>query len=156
MRRWEVFHSHAEHAGHPGPVARPAQWTRGALPRLFPPFRTPVRRASAAHYVALTLLSFATTVLLTRLYLALTGYPQLGSGEFHIAHMLWGGLLLFIAALLPLLLTNHWAFTTAALLSGSGVGLFIDEVGKFITRNNNYFHPLAAPIIYGVFLLTAF
>jgi hypothetical protein len=40
--------------------------------------------------------------------------------------MLWGGVLLFLAALLPLLLSNRWALTAAALLCGSGVGLFID------------------------------
>jgi hypothetical protein len=39
-------------------------------------------------------------------------------------------------------------------LSGVGVGLFIDEVGKFITQQNNYFFPAAAPIIYAVFLIT--
>jgi len=39
-------------------------------------------------------------------------------------------------------------------LSGVGVGLFIDEVGKFITRTNNYFFPAAAPIIYAFFLIT--
>ena len=121
---------------------------------MLPHVRTPVRRAGAAHYVLLTVVSFGISVSLTRLYLALTNYPQLGGGEFHIAHMLWGGILLFLAALLPLLLSNRWALTVAALLCGSGVGLFIDEVGKFITSNNNYFHPLAAPIIYAVFLLT--
>jgi len=42
----------------------------------------------------------------------------------------------------------------SAVLSGVGVGLFIDEVGKFITRSNDYFFPIAAPIIYGIFLLT--
>jgi len=121
---------------------------------MLPHVRTPVRRAGAAHYVLLTVVSFGISVSLTRLYLALTNYPQLGGGEFHIAHMLWGGALLFLAALLPLLLSNRWALAVAALLCGSGVGLFIDEVGKFITSNNNYFHPLAAPIIYAVFLLT--
>jgi hypothetical protein len=63
-------------------------------------------------------------------------------------------LFLFVAALLPLLLANRWAFTLAALMAGVGVGLFIDEVGKFITSGNDYFYPPAAPIIYVFFLLT--
>jgi len=67
--------------------------------------------------------------------------------------VLWGGLILFIAALLPLLFTNQWIYTTSAVLSGLGVGLFMDEVGKFITQTNDYFYPPAAPIIYAFFLL---
>jgi hypothetical protein len=39
-------------------------------------------------------------------------------------------------------------------LCGCGVGLFIDEVGKFITQSNNYFTPAAAPVIYALFLAT--
>jgi hypothetical protein len=53
-----------------------------------------------------------------------------------------------------LLYANRWAYTWSAILSGLGVGLFIDEVGKFITQNNDYFFPAAAPIIYAFFLLT--
>lgn len=116
--------------------------------------RRPVVREDAEQYLLLTLLSFAGSVLLTRLFLALTGYAQIGGGKLHIAHMLWGGLLLFVATLILVVLANRWAQTAGAVLSGIGVGLFIDEVGKFITQNNDYFYPLAAPIIYAFFLLT--
>jgi len=116
--------------------------------------RRPVQRQGANQYLLILLLSFAASVTLTRLFLQLTGYPQLGGGTIHIAHVLWGGLLLFSAALLPLIIANRWAFTVGAFLAGAGVGLFIDEVGKFITQSNDYFYPLAAPIIYAFFLLT--
>lgn len=116
-------------------------------------FRRPVKRQGAEQYMLFTLLSFAASVTLTRLFLSLAGYPQVGGGEFHIAHVLWGGLLLFIAALLPITIANRWVYTLGAFMAGAGVGLFIDEVGKFITQSNNYFYPLAAPIIYAFFLL---
>ncbi len=122
--------------------------------RLVSQIRTPVKRQGAETYLLITLLSFAASVSLTRLFLELTGYPQLGGGELHIAHVLWGGLLLFIASLLPLILSNRWAYMVGAVLAGTGVGLFIDEVGKFITQSNNYFYPAAAPIIYAFFLVT--
>jgi len=113
-----------------------------------------VQRESAERYLLLTLLSFAASVSLTRLFLSLSNYPQIGSGELHIAHVLWGGLLLYIAAILPLLFANRRIYTISALLAGSGIGLFIDEVGKFITQKNDYFTPAAASIIYVLFLLT--
>jgi hypothetical protein len=116
--------------------------------------RKPVKRHGAERYLLITLLSFAASVSLTRLFLQLTGYPKLGSGSLHIAHVLWGGLLLFVAALLPLILANRWVYDNSAILAGVGVGLFIDEVGKFITQNNDYFYPPAAPIIYAFFLVT--
>lgn len=99
------------------------------------------------------LLSFALSVSLTRLFLELTGYPQLGGGDLHIAHLLWGGLLLFVAALLPLIFANRWVYLLGSALAGVGIGLFIDEVGKFITQTNDYFYPAAAPIIYALFLI---
>jgi hypothetical protein len=116
--------------------------------------RKPVRREGGERYLLFTLLSFAASVALTRLFLELTGYPQIGGGELHIAHVLWGGLLLFGAALLPLIFANRWIYVVGSLLAGAGVGLFIDEVGKFITSSNDYFHPIAAPIVYVFFLLT--
>jgi len=113
-----------------------------------------VRRDFAERYLSVVLLSFAASVSLTRLFLSLTGYPQIGGGDLHIAHALWGGLLLFIATLLPLIIANRWVYTATAFLAGVGVGLFIDEVGKFITQRNDYFYPAAAPIVYAFFLLT--
>ncbi len=124
------------------------------MKRKTPAIRSGIRRQRAEEYLLITLLSFAASVAVTRLFLFLTGYPQIGGGALHIAHVLWGGLLLFIACLLPLLLANRWALSASALLSGVGVGLFIDEVGKFITSSNDYFYPWAAPIIYVFFLLT--
>jgi hypothetical protein len=116
--------------------------------------RSLVRRKHAVTHLLITLLCFAFSVTGTRIFLELTGYPQLGGGDLHIAHMLWGGLFLFVACLLPLIWVNQWVLNLSALISGLGVGLFIDEVGKFITSSNNYFYPSAAPIIYAFFLLT--
>ena len=125
------------------------------LPRLNPiKDRSPVQRKHAAEYLLITLISFGFSVGATRLFLEVTGFPQLGGGEIHIAHVLWGGLLLFISSLLPVIYINRWNLRLSALLAGLGIGLFIDEVGKFITQTNDYFYPAAAPIVYVIFLLT--
>jgi hypothetical protein len=116
--------------------------------------RSPVRREQAPQYLLLTLIAFAVSITITRMFLQLTGYPRLGAGSLHIAHVLWGGLLLFLASLLPLILVNRWALNLSAVLAGAGAGLFLDEVGKFITSTNDYFYPPAAPIVYIFFLLT--
>ncbi len=81
------------------------------------PVRAPVKRQYAEYYILLSLISFAASVTLTRLFLELTGYPQIGNSELHIAHVLWGGLLLFIASLVPLIFANRWAYSLGAFLS---------------------------------------
>ena len=115
--------------------------------------RPGARRDHAERYLFVTIAAFAISVAATRWYLDLTGYPKVGGGGLHVAHMLWGGLLLVVAALLPLLFVGRRVLLLSALLAGVGVGLFIDEVGKFITESNDYFFAPAAPLIYGALLL---
>ncbi len=114
----------------------------------------PVQRVDADRHWLLMVVSFGVSVVGTRLYLEAAGYPQIGNSTLHIAHVLWGGLLLFVAVCIFLTFGNRWSFSLGAITGGAGVGLFIDEVGKFITQSNDYFFPFAAPIIYGFFLLT--
>jgi hypothetical protein len=121
--------------------------------RKFPRFWKLIERENAVRYMMVSLFSFVATVSVVRSFLALTGYPQIGSGTLHIAHVLWGGLILYIAAILPLIYLNPRLHSLGAILSGVGMGLFLDEVGKFITREYDYFFPAAAPIMYVFFLL---
>ncbi|MCC7161471.1 MAG: hypothetical protein IT331_03175 [Anaerolineae bacterium] len=114
---------------------------------------SPVRQQAADSLLAVFIVAFAVTVIVVRVFLQLSGYPQIGNSTFHIAHLLWGGLLLFVAVVFLLSLANRWVLWVAALLGGVGVGLFIDEVGKFITQDNDYFFPLAFPIIYAFLLV---
>ncbi|WP_442790199.1 hypothetical protein [Nocardia sp. CDC153] len=110
-------------------------------------------RPGSGRLVTIMAVCFGLTVVITRLYLMASGYPKIGGKTYHIAHALFGGLLLVIACLVMFLFAGRAALNTAAALSGVGLGLFIDEVGKFITSDNDYFFPLAAPIIYLAFLL---
>jgi len=112
------------------------------------------RQSQAEEHLLYVLAGLGSSVLITRSFLEWTDYPQIATGELHIAHVLWGGLLLFAASLLLLIWRGRAVQRLSSVLTGIGFGLFIDEVGKFITQSNDYFYPLAAPIIYAFFLLT--
>ncbi|MDP3954823.1 MAG: hypothetical protein Q8Q15_00480 [bacterium] len=101
-------------------------------------------------------LSAVASVLAIRFYLHATGFPQLGIGPLHVAHMLWGGLLMLIALVILLAFLDQRATVIAAVLGGIGFGAFIDELGKFITRDNDYFFQPTVALIYVIFVLIFF
>ena len=98
------------------------------------------------------LVSAVLALLSLRLYLYLSGFPQVGGKGFHIAHMLWGGLLMIVALVILLAFIDRTAQWTGAILGGAGFGIFIDELGKFITRDINYFYRPVVAIIYLIFI----
>jgi hypothetical protein len=113
----------------------------------------PARSVEAARLLERFFVSGVVAVLLIRAWLGLTGYPQIGGDGLHIAHMLFGGIGMLIALLASLTFLGRRSRVFAAIVGGAGFGAFIDELGKFITSNNNYFYQPAVAMIYVVFVL---
>src|SRR5438132_3019019 len=102
-------------------------------------------RAADADLLDTSLVSAIATVVIIRIFLEATGYPQLGGGGLHIAHVLWGGLGMLVAIVLLLLYLTPATRLIAAIVGGAGFGAFVAELGKFVTTDNDYvFYPTAA------------
>lgn len=115
------------------------------------PYR--IRDLQATALTEIWLVTAVVTILLIRGYLHLTGYPQVGGDTLHIAHMLYGGLGLTIALGMLFIFAHPVWKPIAALVGGAGFGTFIDELGKFITDDNDYFYRPTIALIYGVFVV---
>src|SRR5256886_16802432 len=111
------------------------------------PFKHVVRAADAALLDTFLVAAIA-TVIVIRIFLEATGYPQLGGGGLHIAHVLWGGLGMLVAIVLLLLYLSPTTRLVAAIVGGAGFGAFVDELGKFVTSDNDYFFKPTAAILY--------
>src|SRR5260221_6969172 len=112
-----------------------------------------IRNIEATSYRENFLVSAIVSVFIIRLYLHLTHYPTIGSGEFHIAHLLFGGFFMMAALLILMSFLNEKAAVISSILGGIGFGAFIDELGKFITSDNNYFFQPTIALIYIIFVL---
>jgi hypothetical protein len=88
-----------------------------------------------------------------RAFLTLTGFPSIGGGGLHIAHMLWGGALMVVALVLLLIYLDRTVQHVAAIIAGLGFGTFVDEIGKFLTSDNDYFFRPSVALIYVVFVV---
>jgi hypothetical protein len=122
----------------------PSRWPK---PRHF------LRNSRAEDYLELFLVSGITSLLGVRLFLHITGYPQVSGGSLHIAHMLWGGALMVAAIILAVTYLGSRALRASAIIGGLGFGIFIDELGKFLTRDNNYFFRPTIALIYATFII---
>ncbi len=100
------------------------------------------------------LISSIVTIFTIRIFLKLTDYPQLSGGAgLHIAHLLWGGFFMALSLMLLLSFVGRGIMGTSAILGGIGFGAFIDELGKFITQDNNYFFQPTIALVYVIFIL---
>jgi hypothetical protein len=106
----------------------------------------------ASEYLENFLISAAAAVVFIRIYLEITDFPKVGSSQIHIAHMLWGGVLMMLALVIMLLFLNKESKHLAAILGGIGFGTFIDELGKFVTHDNNYFFQPTFALLYIIFV----
>ncbi len=112
-----------------------------------------VRSSDASTFFESFLVAAVSALLGIRFFLALTGYPQIGGDGLHVAHMLWGGLLMLVAVMLLISYLDRSVHHVAAVIGGVGFGIFIDEIGKFLTADNDYFFRPAVAVIYVLFVL---
>ena len=80
--------------------------------------RLPARRFDLHQHLTTLFVCAVATVLFTRALLAATGYPQVGGSSLHIAHVLWGGLLLLAALISALAFISPAVLPVAAVVGG--------------------------------------
>jgi hypothetical protein len=112
-----------------------------------------LRSVDARRHLDTFLVCAVAAVLGNRVFLIITGYPQLGNGTLHISHAIWGGVMMVVAIVVAIAFLPPLTRGFVAFLGGAGFGWFIDELGKFITRDVNYFFQPTIALIYVTFVV---
>ncbi|MBU3935254.1 hypothetical protein KJ909_01125 [Patescibacteria group bacterium] len=110
-------------------------------------------KQNASELILIMMVSAIGTVLLTRLFLDMTSYPIIGGGKWHISHLFWGGILMLWGMILALITHGQKYKKIASVGFGWGLGWFIDESGKFLSIDNDYFFQPAIVVMYIFFVL---
>ena len=114
-----------------------------------------VIRKDASESVLTILIWSVFSVLGTRLFLKIMNYPEIGKGAWHVSHAALGGAIMIIGVLIMLIFEGKKVRNTALITFAMGTGLFIDEIGKYLTKDYNYFFQPAIIFIY-VFFVSLF
>ena len=112
-----------------------------------------IRNIEAGNLIEIFMVSSISSILVIRFYLYLTGYPQIGGNGFHVAHMLFGGFFMMASLVILFSFLSKRIYRIAAVLGGIGFGTFIDELGKLLTSDNDYFFEPTVSLIYIIFIL---
>lgn len=112
-----------------------------------------IRNIVLENLLEIFLVSAVAAILAIRFYLHFTGYPQIGDAALHVAHTLVGGMIMLLSVMIFIHYMGKSAVILATILAGLGFGTFIDELGKFITRDNNYFFEPVIAFIYVIFMI---
>lgn len=80
----------------------------------------PVRNVDAGALLESLMVYAIAAILVIRVILGATGYPQIGGGGLHIAHMLWGGLLMLVAIVVLVAFLGKSVVRVAAIIGGLG------------------------------------
>jgi len=112
-----------------------------------------IRNMNAGTFLEIFMVSAVASILAIRAYLVIADYPQLGNSDLHIAHMLWGGVFMLVGIISLSMFLGKSAQYVGVICGGIGFGTFIDEVGKFITQDNDYFYQPSVSIIYVTFMV---